>query len=136
MISYPIQYPRVGGRKRPERPAPVSPFIPPVPPAANVIEVTGSFGSADTAWTFDQPVMILSGAGAAWNLFTLHDDGGEEERTGVSAVQLTATTIRITMNAPPIDSGNGWFWILTGVPPKVKTIDGAAINPDEGDLTL
>jgi hypothetical protein len=130
MISYPIQYPRPGGRKRPERTAPV----PPVPPAANVIEVTGSFGDDQTVWTFDQPVTIESGA--TWGMFTLHEDGGAQERTGVSATQLSPTTIRVTMNAPPEDLGNGWFWILTSIPPKVKTSTGADVTPGAGDLQL
>jgi hypothetical protein len=122
-------------RRRRRRLGRTSPSPTPPPPVpANVLFVSGSFGDDQTLWTFDQPVTVL--AGATWEMFTLHEDGGEEERVGVSAVQLTGTTLRITMNAPPEDFGNGWFWVLTSVPLKVKTTGGAAINAGEGDLTL
>jgi hypothetical protein len=101
---------------------------------ANVIEVTGSFGDDQTVWMFDQPVTILSGA--TWSMFTIREDGGPVVRTGASAVQLSPTTIRIAMDLPPEDFGNGWFWELTSVPAKVKTVEGGNVLAGGGDLTL
>ncbi len=40
------------------------------------------------------------------------------------------------MNTAPQDYGNGWFWVLLSVPPKVKATDGAGVNAGLGDLTL
>jgi hypothetical protein len=125
----PLFYPR---KPRPHRKRPAPAPAPAV--AATVVEVTGSFGDDQTVWTFDRPVTILPGATFA--MFSVRDEAGAQTCLGVSAVQLTSTTIRILMNAAIEDFGNGWFWELLSVPPKVKTTDGADVTPGEGDLQL
>ena len=130
MISYPIQFPRL--RRKAQRPPQIAPTP---PPHGNVLSVTGSYGDDATFWTFDRAVQILAGAGAeTWGLFTLVEDGGEGFCVGVSGVQLSPTVIRVMMNGVPTDSGNGWFWFLTGVPPKVKTVQGGDVNEGGGDF--
>jgi hypothetical protein len=129
MITYPIEFPR---RRKHARPRATAPPIIPIP--ANVILVTGSFGDVQTIWHFDQPIVILPGA--TFEMFTLREDGGPEQTIGVSGVLLDPLTLRVTMNVAPQDFGNGWFWELLSVPPMVKTLDGAAVHPGGGDLTL
>ncbi|HEX8522018.1 MAG TPA: hypothetical protein VF669_07155 [Tepidisphaeraceae bacterium] len=112
-----------------------APASPPVPATANVISVTGSYGDDATYWTFDQAVQILPGAGIeTWSLFTLVEDGGGGACFGVAGVQTSPTVIRVMMNVTPVDSGNGWFWSLTEVPLKVKTVSGGDVVPGGGDF--
>ncbi len=110
------------------------PPAPPAPVPANVILVTGSFGDTQTLWHFDRAIMLESGA--TFEMFTLHEEGGPEETIGVSGVLVGAQIIQVVMNVAPQDYGNGWFYDLASIPPKVKTTDGASINAGLGDLTL
>lgn len=128
MITYPLP------RKRHRKPliAPTTP--PPAPVAAIVVRVTGSFGSADAVWTFDRPVVILPGA--TWEMFQLTEDGGLHQCLGTLGTQLTATTIRVTMDTAPQDLGNQWFWGLDAAPAKVKTTEGGNIRPGSGGLVV
>ncbi len=123
--------------RRKRRGIPTASPAPPPPVSATVTLVTAQFTNEHTVWTFDQPVTILPGSVASdWAVFTIFDETGAQTCVGASALQLSPTTIRITLDSAPEDFGNGWFWEVLSVPAKVQTTSGGAVNVGEGDVVF